>query len=246
MRTTTAITRAGGLPGSIAAEWTKLYSLRSTGWQLLASVLLMAAATYQAAANHPGAATGRPVGVGEPAVSAVVVVVLVVVSLAMSVVTSEYATGGIGSTLVAVPVRRRVVLAKVVVVATTAALLAVLLAAVGIAVAAASLSVPARFEPASALLTIVVITCYLVVASVFTLGVALVLRSAVGTLVATALLLLGLPAALGDSFTPGGSGLTFLTGGSPALGATASLLLFVVWSGAAVALGHRVLSTRDG
>jgi ABC-2 type transport system permease protein len=243
---TTTLGGAGGLRGSIAAEWTKLYSLRSTGWHLLASVVLMAIATYQAAANHSGTSSGSPVEVGEPVVSAVVVVMLLVVSLAMSVVTSEYATGSIGTTLLAVPVRRRVVLAKVVVVAATTTMLAVALTVVGVAVAASSLPVPSRFDLGSVLFTGAVITCYLVVASLFTVGVALVMRSAVGTLVVTALLLLGLPAALGDSFTPGGSGLTFLTGGSPARGAACSLVLFMGWSVAAVALGHHVLTKRDG
>jgi ABC-2 type transport system permease protein len=246
MSRTTTKARGGGLPGSVTAEWTKLFSLRSTWWQLLASVLLMAIATYQAAANHPGSSSGRPIDVGEPAVTAVVVVMLLVVSLAMSVVTSEYATGSIGTTLLAVPVRRRVVLAKAVVVAFTTTVLATALTVVGVTVATTALSVPSRFDLSSVLFTGVVITCYLVVASLFTLGVALVIRSAVGTLVVTALLLLGLPAALGDSFTPGGSGLSFLTGGSTALGPAASLVLFGCWSVAAVALGHQVLAKRDG
>lgn len=115
----------------VAAEWIKLRSLRSTWWILAAGVLvlpLMAMARTSSIAQVPEAA-GSPYVVGAVYVtSGVALTQLLVCALGVLVVSGEYGTGQIRSTLAAAPTR-------------VPALAAKLLVTVGVVVAAAVVGV---------------------------------------------------------------------------------------------------------
>lgn len=114
---------AGGatLPRVIRSEWTKLWSLRSTWWTLLiAFVVTIGFATllsWGASSNidKMDAQDRATLDVTNLAMVGVAFGQLAFAVLGALVVASEYTTGGIKATLVAVPNRLRVLLSKVIV-----------------------------------------------------------------------------------------------------------------------------------
>ncbi|MER7501948.1 ABC transporter permease subunit [Nonomuraea pusilla] len=115
--------RAGRFTDLLAAEWIKLWSLRSTVWLLglgtLAVVALAAQSSLDAYQSWPDftameKARFDPLGEAFSALAACLVVIGAGTLGALTIV-GEYATGLIRTTLVAVPARHRVVAAKLVV-----------------------------------------------------------------------------------------------------------------------------------
>ena len=112
---------------AIRAEWTKLRSVPSTSWLLLATVALTIAfgllvcTAVDTAGGPPGCALGRP-GCGDEDVvlnslAGVYLGQLAVIALSVLTATSDYATGTIQATFAAIPRRSTVVLAKTAVLA---------------------------------------------------------------------------------------------------------------------------------
>jgi ABC-2 type transport system permease protein len=128
MTTTTAPRRASSAPAGGAtlsrvtrSEWTKFWSLRSTWWTLLiAFVVTIGFATLIAWGEvstlaHMDAQQRATLDVTNLAIAGIGFGQLAMAVLGALVVTSEYSTGGIRTTLVAVPNRMRVLLAKILV-----------------------------------------------------------------------------------------------------------------------------------
>ncbi|GGN12595.1 ABC-2 type transport system permease protein [Actinoplanes campanulatus] len=181
---------------AFTAEWGKLWSLRSP-WFCLAAAVLLTAILASTLANDfvhdirmgrlPGSAT-RPVL--EPLIQAVQVGQLAVVAAAMLMVTSEYGTGAIRSTLLARPRRGDVLLAKTAVAVVVGFGAGLVCAAAGRQAAVLALgshAVPG--EPVADTLRLAVVVA---VACGFTTAVGFLLRSGVGTLTTMVVLLLGL------------------------------------------------------
>ncbi|GIG86906.1 ABC transporter permease [Plantactinospora endophytica] len=252
----------GGLPGAIASEWTKLWSVRSVWWSLLASVLLMAATAGQLAiyvqnsntdddpANDQGV-----FAVGRIAVDAVELTQFAVIALALLVITSEYGTGTIRTTLQWIPSRGRLLLAKTTVVAGVTFGAGLLLGGLGAAVAAPVLGDWGRFDPGETLGDAFGLAGYLALIGVFTLGLGAALRGAVGTLVTVFLVLAIVPATLrlpdlgplntiADAL-PGSAGLHFLRGDDDPYPAAVGLLILAGWAVAALLAGLAVMRRRD-
>ncbi|MBE1488180.1 ABC transporter permease [Plantactinospora soyae] len=261
-RTTRHPHSGGGLPGTIASEWTKLWSVRSVWWSLLASVLLMAATAGQLAIyvengntnDEPGDEQGV-VAVGRIAIDAVELTQFAVIALALLVITAEYSTGTIRPTLQWTPSRWRLLLAKTSVVAGVTFCLGVLLGGLGAAVAAPVLGQWGRFDAARTLGDVVGLGAYLALISVFTLGLGAALRGAVGTLVTVFLVLVIVPTTLrlpdlaalnsiADAL-PGSAGLHFLRADPDPYPPAVGLLLLLGWALAALLAGHTVLRRRD-
>jgi ABC-2 type transport system permease protein len=110
------------LTRTLRAEWTKLRSVPSTAWLLLASVGatvafgLLVCSTVDTAGAPPGCVPGRP-GCGDEDVvlnslSGAYIGQIPLAALGVLLATSEYATGTIRSTFAAMPWRSGVVLAK--------------------------------------------------------------------------------------------------------------------------------------
>lgn len=252
----------GGLGGAIASEWTKLWSVRSVWWNLLASVLLMAAAAGQEAiyvvnentntdpADDPGV-----VGVGTVAISSVLLAQFTVLALAMLVITAEYATGTIRPTLQWTPSRGRLLLAKTAVVAVVTFVVGGLLGALGSAVAHPVLGEWGRFRAGETVGDVLAVAAYLSLISVFTLGLGTVLRSAVGTLTTVFMILMVVPISLGAldiefvnrlvDGLPGVAGSHFMSGDTDPYPPAAGLALLAAWALAAMLAGYVVLRSRD-
>ena len=94
---------------AVHAEWTKLWSVRTVWWALLAGVLLMAAGAGQYAlyVNNGDLPSGAGLELNSPAGVAVLAVDLTqfaLIALAMLLMTSEYSSGTITASC---PIRRR-------------------------------------------------------------------------------------------------------------------------------------------
>ncbi|MFY1691061.1 ABC transporter permease [Plantactinospora sp. WMMB782] len=252
----------GGLPGAIASEWTKLWSVRSIWWCLLASMLLMAAtagqlAIYVANGNTDDDPTNDRgvLAVGRIAVDAVELTQFAVIALALLAITSEYGTGTIRTTLQWIPSRARLLLAKSTVVAGVTFGIGVLLGGLGAAVAAPVLGEWGRFDLGGTVRDSLGLAGYLALISLCTLGLGAALRSAVGTLVTVFLLLAIVPTtlrlpdigalnAIADAL-PGSAGLHFLRGETDAYPPAVGLVIVVCWAVAALLAGLVVLRRRD-
>ncbi|WP_067500444.1 ABC transporter permease subunit [Actinoplanes sp. TFC3] len=112
--------QAGGatLPRVVRSEWTKLRSLRSTWWMLLISfVLTIGFAAVNAGSESSGLPYMSPgerasLDVTSHAMASVLFGQLALAVLGALTISSEYSTGGVRSTFVAVPNRLLVLLAK--------------------------------------------------------------------------------------------------------------------------------------
>jgi hypothetical protein len=97
----------------VLAEWTKLRTVRSTGWALLAvAVLTVGLSAFVCSALDTDAGALSDDDSVAPSVSGVYVSQIAVVALAVLAITGEYATGMIRTTFTAVPRRRGVLAAK--------------------------------------------------------------------------------------------------------------------------------------
>ncbi|MEV4259303.1 hypothetical protein AB0J52_39605 [Spirillospora sp. NPDC049652] len=246
---------------AVASEWTKLWSLRSTWWALAFSVGLMAVVTFSigtsvADANtHPG--RGNPQGVvsvSSTAIGAVDLVQFLPVAIAILMMTSEYASGTIRTTLTWVPLRGRVLAAKALVITAVVVPLGVVLGVTGTAAAALGIGEWGRFSLADATSDTLAFALYLGFVCVFALGLAALLRSTAGTLTTAFLGLLALPMLLlGPAATrplaeslPSSAGRTFMgIAEDPPYRGSVGLLVLVAWTVAAVVVGRFVLARRD-
>ena len=183
------------------------------------------------------------------------------IALAVLMITAEYATGSIRSTLLWDARRGRVLLAKaavlspVVLVAGTAI---AALAAVSADVVAGDYGV---FVPAEVADASVRIGCYLAVAAIFALGMGTAIRSTAGALTTVFLLFLLVPYVLSlagsdllvtiSHYLPGFAGMEFV-GTADFLGVddlpygpAGGLVIFLAWTAAAALTGYVVFRVRD-
>ncbi|TXL89220.1 ABC transporter permease [Streptomyces sp. IB2014 016-6] len=244
----------GGFAGAVSAEWTKLWTVRAACVCLVAGALLMGVFTFYYGAiarinDHPV----QPVG--NAPVTAAVLVQFVVVVLAMTTVTSEYATTGVRATLLWVPVRHRVELAKAVVTAAVAFVAGVLFGVLGTAVAWASFEGRATFDAAGVLGQVLLLGCYLALVAALTVGVSFALRAPGAVLTVLFLLLYGVPTVLvglgGDvlravnDHLPHGAATHAMLADDAPYPRLVGFLIVAGWAAAGHLIGREVLRRRD-
>ncbi|MEU5092706.1 ABC transporter permease [Streptomyces sp. NPDC021356] len=246
----------GGLPGAVAAEWIKLWSVRSTWWCLLGGAGLMLLTTPIIGATMANnKEKGHTVPVDEVAVSTVYVAQFALIALAMLMVTSEYTSGSIRTTLQSVPMRGRLLAAKTAVAGVVSLLAGIVFGLIGVGVATLSLGDKAESAGAGALGSALRIGVYLALIAVLTMAVAVGLRSAAGTLTIVFVGLTVMPLVLQASDIdplvslaermPNSAGTVFMNASTTPYGPGAGLLLLVLWALAAQAAGYYALRRRD-
>jgi ABC-2 type transport system permease protein len=123
--TTTAVSnrvapvRSDHLLWVVRSEWTKFWSLHSTIWALLATVVVTIGSSTLvswAVATDPASAGPGPLDVTGAVLFGVFLGQLPIAVLGVLVITGEYSTGSIRSSLAAVPARLRLLTAKGVVI----------------------------------------------------------------------------------------------------------------------------------
>ena len=236
---------------AMAAEWTRLRTVRSTWWSLLAGLVMML---------FVGVAFGLDMDDVTPVwVAGELGVVFAQFALfvpAMLAVTAEYSTGAIRSTLQAVPRRGVLALARILVAvgaAATAGIVLALLADVASWVALGSRAEVVTSDIATSLGAVAMLVA---AGALLAVGVGTALRSSAGTLTTVFLLWLVLPTmlpAFGVSWLatignhlPGAAAMVFLDAfGDPALSTTRAGIVLAAWLVAATAAGSWSLLRRD-
>jgi ABC-2 type transport system permease protein len=190
--------------GVVRGEWIKLLSLRSTWWTLAITVALMALIALAASASLADIVGDGPVGAPLPHGAEFVTTgsqlgIVTVAVLGALLMTGEYSTGMVRSTLAAVPSRLPVLAAKGIV-------LTVVTAAVGIVSIAASYLLARPFlddhdlvpalDDAQTWQVFGGTVYFFVVTALVALGIATVLRHTAGSITAVLGLLLLLPGVL--------------------------------------------------
>ncbi|MEU0550432.1 ABC transporter permease subunit [Micromonospora sp. NPDC005979] len=259
---TTPVTRSSAFRGALAAEWTKLFSVRSTWWTLLAGLLVMAAgagqlAIYAANANTNDDPADDPgiVTVGAVLIDAIELTQYAVLAVGLLAITTEFTSGTIRTTLQCTPARGRVLLAKAVVAAAVTFAVGLLLGGVGALVARPVLGDWGSAPTADTIGDIVAVATYLALVGVLALGLGAALRSAVLTVIVLFATLTIVPLSLqepdipvlnriADVF-PGVAGTHFLAGDTDPYPGVVGLLLLAGWAGAALLLGRAMLRRRD-
>lgn len=109
------------LPHVMRSEWTKLFSVRSTGWTLLAMVAatvglgILASWGTNHSWNHMSASERASFDPTGTSLSGLALGQLAIAVLGVLIVSSEYSTGGIRTTFTTVPNRMRVLAGKTIV-----------------------------------------------------------------------------------------------------------------------------------
>lgn len=112
---------AASMSNLVRSEWTKLWSLRSTIWTLLATVLLTVGVSTLAAWGQTGhLKPGESYDPTNFAMGGLIIGQLAIAVLGVLIISGEYSTGGVRITFTAAPARLRVLAAKGVVLAVVA------------------------------------------------------------------------------------------------------------------------------
>lgn len=258
--------------GTLRGEWMKLLSLRSTWWVLAATIVLITgislavAFSLDAVAADPPTASGPATATGAEVVSGGFQMgMLTIAVLGALLITGEYSTGMIRSTLAAVPTRVPVLAAKAIVLA----VMTVVVATVSIALAyvvtmplLADLDLVPALDQARTWQVFGGTVYFLVAAGLFALGVGTLLRSSAAAITVALTVLLLLPGVLSFislnwvqtivDYLPlpasgaflGGSGDSLSSAGEE-LSAVTGLLVIAAYAVVPLVAGAVVLRRRD-
>ncbi|MCZ2859199.1 hypothetical protein [Blastococcus sp. VKM Ac-2987] len=239
---------------TLSAEWARLWTVRATWWFLLAGTVVMVGIGTIAGLESRGEATG-----GDPAwlvaSLATMPAQFALLALALTAVTSDYATGGIVPTLQWTPRRSVLFLARAVVSVATATTLGVLL---GVASSAAAwvagtpgLALPVD-EGVDVLATVALV---LAAGTSLAVGLGFLLRNTAGGLIAVFLLMLVLPLFLPQfgyewltSFAqalPGSGAAFLLLQELEGMTRASAVTVLLAWAGGALLLGGLRLLRQD-
>ncbi|MFE7077172.1 ABC transporter permease [Streptomyces sp. NPDC057620] len=192
----------------VAAEWTKWWSLRSSGWALVATALTvvgfnvgMAYDTYRYWSERDTASRADFVRDGIPlsiafSTDAAMLLMLALSAIGASVIVGEYRTGSIRTTFAAVPARRPVMAAKVCVVAAVTTVFGAVVSAASFGLTQAVLSgrgAGVAIDHPGALRLVVASALLAPVSALVGLALGAVLRHSAATMTANVVVLLLLP-----------------------------------------------------
>ena len=255
----------------IASEWIKVTTVRSTWWSLIAAFVFTVA--FGALLSWGVAATWDPqtmggidqeMGGGIDAVSTSLAGTLfgelALVVFGVLFITAEYSSGGIRATLVSVPKRSRVVVAKTIVVAAVALVASLVIVFVSFFIGQALLAaegLTVGLGDPNVLRALVGSALYLTAAALFGLGIGLVVRSSGGGITAAIAGLIIVPSLTGllpgqwgeniGKFVTSNAGrqITLVDPGVNGLSPWVGYAVFVGWAAALLVLGTVLLRRRD-
>ena len=238
-----------------AAEWTRLWTLRTTwGFVVAAAVVMVGIGTI---AGIEASAEGAGPG-GDPAWAiapfAAMPAQFALLALALIAVTADYATGGIVSALQWTPRRGTLFAARTLVAVAVATVLGVLLGA-GSALAAYA-TAPALGLPWDAGLDVLgTLALVFAAGAALAVGLGFLMRNTAGALVTVFLVMLLLPILLPQfgyewmawlaSILPGSGAAFLLLGEVPRMTDASSVTVLLAWAGGALLLGGLRLTRND-
>jgi ABC-2 type transport system permease protein len=251
----------------VASEWTKLHSLRSTRWSLLAAVVLTiglpllfatVVGTHWAHMDPRERANRQPLDI---ALAGVNLSQLAIAVLGILVITGEYTTGMIRASLTAVPKRLPVLWAKGLVYAVVTAVLMVPSVLIAFWGSQKILShyhiLQISFSHGGVARAVLGGAVYLTMLAVFALAVGAIVRNTAGGIASFVALFFVIPPLMNvlptswnnaiSPYLPSSAGrdIFSLTHGAHDLSPTAGFALFAVYTVAAVAIAAVLLVRRD-
>ncbi|OKI01300.1 hypothetical protein A6A06_21140 [Streptomyces sp. CB02923] len=247
----------------MAAEWTKLWTVRSTWVALASTAALIIAYTVIAgsaarSARGDGAVGGLPTSPLDNLGTGVAFMgQFGILALATMVIATEYSTGSIRSTLLWIPVRWRMLLAKCLVLFPVLFLTGVVLTPIGLGTAVASLGDAAQPVAAGdAVGQAFAVGGYLGAVGVIVVGIGAAVRSVAGTLTVGFLLMLVLPMTMQSTsveflskaadYLPGPAGMNLMgVAENNAYGTATAIGLLMLWAVMANIAGYCALRLRD-
>lgn len=248
----------GGFKGALGFEWTKIWSVRATWWNLLVGlVLTVGFAMIVGMSADASAKKGLDVTTPAPhhASQAFLLSQLTVVVLATLALTSEYSSGSIRSTLQSVPVRGRMLLSKTLVVISVVAVAGFVFSVPASLAAGAFMGEYGAYTSGELFGTAFGAAAYLALLATVAIGLGTMLRSAAGTITTLIMVLMALPQLMGvigatwletaGDYLPSVAGMVLMTQGTAPYGAGTALVVLLLWALAALAGGHTVLRGRD-
>ncbi|GAA3466952.1 ABC transporter permease subunit [Nonomuraea roseola] len=239
------------------SEWTKIRSVRSTVWTLAVTAVLMLGFSALANASARGAA-GGPVP-GEHAIimglTGTLLASLSMATLGVLAISSEYRTGGIRTSIMAVPRRMSLLTGKIVLFVAVSLVVCTVASAGAIGVGVA-ISQPPSIEVGEVARASLGSGLYLTACGLFGLGLGTLIRHTPGAIVSAIALILVLPtmanqlpgewgATVAAYFTTN-AGLLVVSGqGNGSLGPWSGFAVYLAWVAAAVLAGAVLMQRRD-
>ncbi|MGW6289292.1 ABC transporter permease [Streptomyces sp. NPDC055107] len=245
----------GGFVGAFASEWTKLWTIRTPYVCLLVGLVVTAVFTFYY--GSIARINDKPVQpVGNASVSSVILTQFALVILAMTMVTSEYSTNSVRTSLLWVPLRARVQLAKSSLSALVGFVTAGVWAVLGIALAWGPFQGHAGFELPEVAYQTAAMGVYSALICVLTVGVSFALRTAAGAVAVVFFVVSALPGMLVglggpvllaiNAYLPQTvGGYLMSSDGKAPFPDAVSLLILLGWAVAAQIAGLLVLRRRD-
>lgn len=252
--------QGGGLAGAVRAEWIKVWSLRSTWWTLgICAALWLGLAGIMAVLDASLAVSGEPMPLTEIGEAGFTLAHYVLIVFAALLVTGEYGTQSIRTTVQAVPVRGRLFAAKLVVTGAIAAATGVVLCVVSMGVGALLLGGNASFDAADAAETTLTIAAFTALMCLMVCGVGTALRSTAGTITVAFIVFSVLGAIIATlgmalesqwlvqavDYLPAEAGSHLISAEFAPYDQPAALGILLAWTAAAAAAGYAVLKARD-
>lgn len=249
--------------GLLRSEWTKLRSVRSTGWTLLVAVAMMVGMSglIAAAVIGQGEQAGVDLGsAGDLSLAGTSFAQLAVAVLGVLVISGEYRTGMIRTTFTAVPRRGAVLAAKALVFSVVTFLTGLVAAFGAFYVGQGILGVKDMDVPLShpgMLRAIIGVALYLTVTGLLGLALGTLLRHTAGAITTVVVLLFLLPplifrlpgewgAKIAEYFLSSpGSRITMVDPPAEGLGPWAGLGVYCLWVAVALAGAVLLLRRRD-
>ncbi|MFI6904521.1 ABC transporter permease subunit [Nonomuraea sp. NPDC050394] len=242
----------------LRSEWTKIRSVRSTMWTLGVTGALMLGFSALINLTAENMAQGRPVP-GEETLSAsltgVMFASLAMATLGVLVISGEYRTGSIRTSLMAVP-QRLMLLAGKLVAFSAVALVVCTVAAAGAIVVGVVIAQPPSLTAGEMVRAALGAGLYLSACGLFGLGLGSLIRHTPGAIVSAIALIMVLPTLTGqlpgewgrtvsEYFTTN-AGLLVVSGQSNgSLGPWSGFAVYLVWVAVAVVAGAVLMKRRD-
>ncbi|MEK8145343.1 ABC transporter permease [Streptomyces sp. M10(2022)] len=229
----------GGFLGAFASEWTKLWSIRTPYVCLLAGLIVTGIFCFYY--GSIARINDKPIQpLGNASVSSVILTQFALVVLSMTMVTSEYSTSSVHTSLLWVPVRHRVQMAKALLSALVGFVTGVVFAALGAALAWGPFQGHASFELSKVVYQVLAMGVYCALICVMTVGVSFALRTAAGSVSVIFFLVSALPSmlvglggpvlmAINDYMPQTAGGYFMLSKGNAPFPDVVSLLILLVW-----------------
>ncbi|MEV0228463.1 ABC transporter permease subunit [Nonomuraea sp. NPDC050786] len=241
----------------LRSEWTKIRSVRSTVWTLAATVVMMIGFGALISASARGAAEG-PIPADDAirmSLGGALFAQLAMATLGVLVISSEYRTGGIRTSLMAVPRRMSLLTGKIAVFTATSLVVCAVASAATVGLALA-ICAPPSVEMGQVARSVLGVAFYLTACGVFGLGLGTLVRHTPGAIVSAIALILVLPMVanqlpgqwgktVAEHFTTNAGMLVVSGESNGSLGPWSGFAVYLAWIAVAMIAGAVLMQRRD-